>query len=558
MGKIRREVFKTGDLEGSFPPKSARLLAWYPPRPAVRSDHPTAPASIRPVARGWKINEGWGTVRTKDVKEKVISNKYKIISLIGKGGMGRIYQAQHVELGSRVAIKFLRSTRGKARFEQEARVAAQLVHDNICPVLDIGEDDDGTSYLVMPLLEGESLQSLMSREGRLSLERACDISSQVLSALAAAHAENIIHRDITPNNIFLTCVADRPDFVKLLDFGISKILRNSSMTREPDVSLTQEGTLLGTPRYMSPEQALGEKNIDTRTDLYSVGVVLYFMVTGQLPFLGETKADLIMKILMGTLTAPRTLRPDMSPTLEAVILKALQRDPKDRFPTADAFRAAIQEALASTWAGDDDLDVSDVTLDSGVEEQVGSAAPLGSAAAPRSSSLLDQPSVPDDTDTAVQRFKHGLRWSRWLLILVVAASGAMIVGAAMSWVGERDSREPQPPAAPSHAERSDEPGASSPLAEASLAPDSGAGAVASVPDAGAAPAQPPRGEPDEAEAAEPARTSTAARPPRSSPRPRRRPRPQRRVKARPASTSAAEEPEETASPRIIIDPEATP
>jgi serine/threonine-protein kinase len=291
-----------------------------------------------------------------DVAEhKILARKYELLDLIGKGGMGKVYEARHVDLDSRVAVKLLNSSQGKERFLQEARVAAQIGHDNICPVLDIGRDEEGTSFLVMPLLRGESLRSLVTREGRLGLERAGDIALQVLSALSAAHAQNIVHRDIKPENIFLTQVAERSDFVKLLDFGISKILRppsdtdetmSSTIRREQEESLTQEGALLGTPKYMSPEQAVGEKSLDHRADIYSLGVVLFLTLTGELPFKGQTHVEIITKLLTAPLPSLRSIRPDIPVKVEAVVLKALQRDPEDRFLSADAFRDALRAALA--------------------------------------------------------------------------------------------------------------------------------------------------------------------------------------------------------------------
>jgi serine/threonine-protein kinase len=276
---------------------------------------------------------------------QLVDGKYRIRRLIGEGGMGRVYEAEHVRIDRVVALKVLHvdlavNDEVLARFEREARAAGRIGHDNICEVTDAGRLEEGVPYFVMPLLRGKPLSDTMTAVGPLPVERGVDIILQILSALEAAHAAGIVHRDLKPSNVFLTRLGDREDFVKVLDFGISKVIGVGAT----QAKITHTGTVLGTPHYMSPEQARGLRDIDQRVDVYAAGVILYEMLTTKTPFNGESHNAILSAILLDAFTPPRMLRPDVSPELEAVILRAMERDRDRRFRDAAAMRAALVEA----------------------------------------------------------------------------------------------------------------------------------------------------------------------------------------------------------------------
>lgn len=315
---------------------------------------------IRPVMRNSEIRNRLNTV---------LDGKYRLEDVVGTGGMGAVYQATHLTLHRKVAIKLLHANyatdhRAISRFNQEARAAASIGHDNICEVTDIGVQENGSPYLVMPLLEGCPLSKLIRREP-LFLDRLVDILCQTLAALDAAHRAHIVHRDLKPDNIFITQMGDRKDFVKLLDFGISKMLDSETIT-----GATETQSVLGTPHYMAPEQA-GGKQVDHRADIYAAGVILYELLVGKVPFNGKSHADIIYNIFTAPFPTPRSIKPSISPYVEAVVLKAMSRDPMQRFESAEAMRGTLKLA-ASLDPPEEESDrqtVADETLDS--EPQVG-------------------------------------------------------------------------------------------------------------------------------------------------------------------------------------------
>jgi serine/threonine-protein kinase len=217
----------------------------------------------------------------------------------------------------------------------------------VCEVTDFGVDENGQAFLVMPLLDGASFGALMRGPGALSASRIVDIACQTLSALEAAHRNDIVHRDLKPDNIFVTAVGDRKDFVKLLDFGISKYLGPDAVTR-----LTRTGLVPGTPLYMAPEQASGEKHLDHRADLYAVGVILYEAFTGELPFDGDSYNEILFKIAAKPFKNPRMINPDIPVAVEAVITKAMARNPKLRFADAAEMREALEQIDQAELASD--------------------------------------------------------------------------------------------------------------------------------------------------------------------------------------------------------------
>lgn len=285
---------------------------------------------------------------------KILGGRYELGEPIGSGGMGTVHRARHVELGHRVAVKRLkeelaRRPEMRARFEREARAAARIEHDNVCQVIEVGEDGDGVPCYVMPLLRGRTLDREIKGEGSLEVGRAVDIAAQILAALAAIHDAGLIHRDLKPSNVFLTTVGDREDFVKILDFGISKRIAGEGELAAT-ATLTEQGKLIGTPFYMAPEQAKGRKDSDHRIDIYALGLILYEMLTGRRPMAGDDIHEILTNIFFTPVTPPRSLRGDIPEPLEAVILKAMSRDPGDRYPSARAMAEALCPAAAGSKA----------------------------------------------------------------------------------------------------------------------------------------------------------------------------------------------------------------
>lgn len=277
----------------------------------------------------------------------VLDDKYRLTRIIGQGGMGIVYEAVHLAIGRKLAVKCLHrryvgDSRVVMRFQQEAKTAGTIGHDNICDVTDFGMTADGEPYLVMPLLSGMSLETLFNRE-IVALDRLVDIARQTLSALDAAFKADIVHRDLKPDNIFITKVGDRTDFVKLLDFGISKILNQDLV-----MHLTRTGDVVGTAQYMSPEQAAGATDVDQRTDLYALGVILYEGLTGRCPFEGESYNEVMFKIINDSYPMPRALNPAVPPAVERFVLKALSRDAEARYRTPLEMDAALTAAMRET------------------------------------------------------------------------------------------------------------------------------------------------------------------------------------------------------------------
>ena len=271
---------------------------------------------------------------------------YEVRELLGRGGFGLVFTAFDRRLKRDLAIKVLRmelahSANFMDRFEREAMTAAQLRHPNIVPIYSIGEKD-GLAFIVMPLIKGETLQATLERDGPLPMEETCRILTDAASALAAAHAVGLIHRDIKPDNIMLEGPERR---VLLMDFGIAKMLSNS------DAALTGTGVLIGTPLYMSPEQGSGDKDTDQRSDIYSFGVVAYHMITGKPPFAGSSGADLIRQHVLTPATDVRMFRPSVPPALAAAVMRCLQKDRFKRWQTAQELRDALQAASGQRESG---------------------------------------------------------------------------------------------------------------------------------------------------------------------------------------------------------------
>jgi serine/threonine protein kinase len=273
---------------------------------------------------------------------QVLDGKYRLDRLLGAGGMGIVYEAEHLVLHRRCAVKFLhaevaRNADSVKRFVREAQAASAIGHPGIIDIHDVGVDHDGGPYLVMEFLEGTSLASELARERRLSPAPAVEIVVQALAALAHAHRQGIIHRDLKPDNLFLTGKAGSRRKVKILDFGISRVVGGPAA----DEHLTRTGTVVGTPLYMSPEQAGGSDDLDQRLDLYAMGVLLYECLTGRLPFEEQGYNRLILQIVSGVFPRPRELDPEIPAALEAVVLKAMAHDRDERYGSAEEMIQAL-------------------------------------------------------------------------------------------------------------------------------------------------------------------------------------------------------------------------
>jgi serine/threonine protein kinase len=283
---------------------------------------------------------------TRDLIGRCIAGKYVVRSILGQGGMGTVYEAEHTTIGRLVALKVLHPNRARRkdairRFHREARAAAAIGHPNICEVYDLGSLEDGSPYLVMEKLVGETLADRIAVEGGLPFENVIDVLAQVLSALSAAHAKRIVHRDVKPENIFLAARPGSPPLVKLLDFGVSKVMAAGNGPAE-ELELTRTGMVMGTPYYMSPEQARGDRDLDTRVDIYACGVILYEVLTGRRPFIAANYNALLLQILSSVPRPARDFRPALPSGFDSVIDKAMARDREQRFRVAAEFEFALR------------------------------------------------------------------------------------------------------------------------------------------------------------------------------------------------------------------------
>jgi eukaryotic-like serine/threonine-protein kinase len=272
---------------------------------------------------------------------RVLNDRYEIERTLGEGGMARVYRGTDRVLGRTVAIKVLSGKYAGdetfvTRFRREAQAAAGLNHPHVVSVFDTGDDGD-RHYIVMEYVEGETLSDLLRREGRLPPERAAAIAADVATALETAHEQGLVHRDVKPGNVML----DREGRVKVMDFGIARAAA--------DDTLTQTGLVLGTASYLSPEQAQGLP-VDARSDIYSLGCVLYELLTGRPPFVADTPVSIAYKHVNEEPRPPSELEPSVPPALDAAVMRALAKDSKDRFPTAAAFRSAIEASAAGGGA----------------------------------------------------------------------------------------------------------------------------------------------------------------------------------------------------------------
>ena len=369
---------------------------------------------------------------------------YRATALLGEGGMGVVYLAEHPSIGRQVAIKVLRAELGHdeqalARFINEARAANSIRHPNIIEILDSGITDNGISYLVMELLRGEPLTARIKRMGRLPPQDAVALVIQTASALGAAHAKGIVHRDLKPDNLFVVPSETVPgtEHIKVLDFGIAKL-----QTTAPGGHVkTRTGSLMGTPVYMSPEQCLGTKEVDWRSDIYSLGAILYELLTGTPPFTSEGFGALLNMHLN---QAPRPLRQiesAITPGLELAALKMLAKKPDDRFQSMAEVQSALAAAVGITPAPYA-LSQSAVDVQKALQATMSADPTLGLAQAPTTlSNIAGEGLAPGGTTVST-------RSKRWPIVAGVGAATVAVVIALVVGGGKR----PSAPATPSAAQ----------------------------------------------------------------------------------------------------------
>ena len=372
------------------------------------------------------------TTTLKEYAGRTLDNRYQLIRILGRGGMGSVFLAKHAVIGKPLAVKLLDAHRMSEKREysrlfREAQTAAAIGHPNIIDVLDVGVAPEGHPYMVMEYLDGEDVASILRRVDAISLAAACAILEPVLLALQAAHARHIVHRDIKPANIFVVRRKDSPPTVKLIDFGIAKELGASPRSR-----LTLPGALLGTPSYMPPEQATGVEDVDTRADIYGVGITLYEMVTHKLPFEGQNYNETLYRIVTDEAPPPVSPLEPLPEELVRILQVAMHKDPEERFQTAidmlDALkgleawtrRAAAFDELAQT------LRVRDVSGPVATT-QVSPESPL---ARPRTKEVARPPDFVEtvaDGASLQPRDSITRAGTPWLLGVAVAVSMAALV-----------------------------------------------------------------------------------------------------------------------------------
>ena len=353
----------------------------------------------------------------------VLEGAYRLVALKGQGGMGAVYEATQLRLNKRVAIKLMArelasNQEALARFHREAEITSHLGHPHLVNVVDFGTAESGEPYLVMEYLEGEDLEHRLLRMGRLEIEAAVHITKQAASALGAAHAKEVVHRDLKPANIFLMQVPGEPDFVKVLDFGISKV-------KAARARLTRATAVVGTPNYMSPEQAAGRVDeTDHRADQWALACIVWEMLTGRTPFVADDVSPLFYQIT--NLDPPPLARhaPDAPPEVEPVLLRALAKLPSDRYETIREFSRAFEEAALGRPV---DVTPTPVTIRRPSQEGAMPAAPMGAGVEGKKGKKLT--TFSHTTGEVTQQLLR--RRVRPIHIAAVVASLAVVLGVIM-------------------------------------------------------------------------------------------------------------------------------
>jgi hypothetical protein len=368
-----------------------------------------APVSSRDVA---PVREG-----------EILDGKYRVERVLGVGGMGVVVAATHVQLQTRVALKFLLPEvlghpQVVQRFVREARAAVQIQSEHVARVVDVGTLATGSPYMVMEYLEGEDLSETVARGGAISVARAVGYVLEACEAIAEAHALGIVHRDLKPANLYLARRAGRDPIVKVLDFGISK-------TNDPGPSgLTQTSNVMGSPQYMAPEQMMSSKNVDARADIWALGVILYELLTGEKPFAAETMAEIVYMVTQGDAPKMSAKRPELPPGIGDAVARALAREPARRFANVAELAAAIAPFGPAR---------SEISIER-IARVLGTAAPAAAAPAPRAQAPAPAP-APTPTVATLEDAPTAAPRGRGRVAVAVAV--VALVAGVLAWRGLR-------------------------------------------------------------------------------------------------------------------------
>ena len=475
---------------------------------------------------------------------EVLADKYRILRLIGRGGMAEVYAAHHEILHRTVAVKMLlptvASSEAASRFLNEARAAARVRGEHIAGVMDVGTLPDGTAFMVLEYLEGSDLEAHIGEHGPLPIPEAVDHVLEALQALAQAHALGIVHRDLKPSNLFLARQPDGTSIVKVLDFGISKVTRSAG-----DGHSTATSAILGSPFYMAPEQARSAKSVDARADIWAIGVILYKLLTAVEPLRGESLTDLLLAIVQDEPKPVRELRPEVPEELEAVITRCLRKKPDDRFPDIGELATAL--APYGGWDAERAAERINRTLRAPVPantplpEILAAAAPKASPVTTKAmptkvegqpvkaAASLPGPGTTSSWGNASQPVERARRSSKRVVMAASSIVGiALVAGIGLLSMRHKD-REPS---AASSSIVSEPSATASPPAVVLAPPRTDPSSMAAVPAPDASPSSAPSASPS-------ASASPALRKPGAAPRP--------------ASAPAGSKPPATAAPAASFD-----